>query len=105
MTEYKILESNNSAFLESQVNLLLEQGWILGGQLTTTVYSKTNVSYHQPMIKIGVSDHEKYMELIMAVGTKHPNQTRHETALMYIINAEKNRCSGMGAVEKASKNK
>ena len=30
----------------------------------------------------------KYNELIMAVATKHPNLTRHQTALMYIENAE-----------------
>ncbi len=29
-----------------------------------------------------------YDELIYHVETKHPNQTRHETALMYIKNAE-----------------
>ena len=32
---------------------------------------------------------EKYSELIMAVESKRPNQTRHETALSYIRNAEK----------------
>lgn len=31
---------------------------------------------------------ELYYELIMAVGMKFPNETRHETALKYIINAE-----------------
>lgn len=31
----------------------------------------------------------KYSELIYAVETKHPGQTRHETALMYIRNAER----------------
>jgi hypothetical protein len=31
---------------------------------------------------------EEYNELIMAVGKKYPNETRHETALRYIRNAE-----------------
>lgn len=32
--------------------------------------------------------HGKYSELIMAVGIKHPGETRHQTALKYIVNAE-----------------
>jgi hypothetical protein len=32
---------------------------------------------------------EKYYELLYAVGRKYPNETRHETALRYILNAEK----------------
>lgn len=31
---------------------------------------------------------EEYQELIMAVGSKFPNETRHETALRYINRAE-----------------
>lgn len=31
---------------------------------------------------------EKYMELIMAVATKFPGETRHETALRYILERE-----------------
>ena len=31
---------------------------------------------------------ELYYELIMAVGTKFPNETRHETALRYIRERE-----------------
>ena len=31
---------------------------------------------------------ERYLELIMAVGLKYPNETRHQTALRYIISAE-----------------
>ena len=31
---------------------------------------------------------KRYYELIMAVSTKHPNETRHETALRYIQEAE-----------------
>ena len=30
-----------------------------------------------------------YWELIYAVGIKHPNETRHETALRYIRDAER----------------
>ena len=32
---------------------------------------------------------EKYAELLFAVGNKYPNESRHETALRYIRNAEK----------------
>jgi hypothetical protein len=32
---------------------------------------------------------KKYNELIMAVGNKYPNETRHETALRYIQQAER----------------
>ena len=31
---------------------------------------------------------EKYNELIMTVATKHPGESRHQTALRYIKNAE-----------------
>ena len=31
---------------------------------------------------------DKYGELIYAVGMKHPGETRHETALRYIMQAE-----------------
>ena len=31
---------------------------------------------------------EKYMELLLAVASKFPNETRHQTALRYIKNAE-----------------
>ncbi len=31
---------------------------------------------------------QAYFELIYAVGIKHPNETRHETALRYIKQAE-----------------
>lgn len=36
---------------------------------------------------------DKYYELIFAVGTKFPGETRHETSLKYIIRAEES-CSG-----------
>ena len=32
---------------------------------------------------------QKYQELIMAVSKKYPNETRHQTALKYIVNSEK----------------
>jgi len=31
----------------------------------------------------------KYYELLWAVETKHPNETRHETALRYIMERER----------------
>lgn len=36
----------------------------------------------------------KYQELIYAVGSKHPEETRHETALRYILDQE-NRVSDL----------
>lgn len=37
---------------------------------------------------------DKYFELIYAVGKKYPGETRHQTALRYIMHAEKdNGCS------------
>jgi len=40
----------------------------------------------------------KYHELLYAVATKHPDETRHETALRYIRNAER----GTGQMEAAA---
>ena len=37
---------------------------------------------------------KRYYELIMAVGNKYPNETRHETALRYIRSAEKSTGNG-----------
>ena len=38
---------------------------------------------------------EKYYELILAVATKCPKETRHETALRYIFEAEKGSIEAM----------
>jgi len=37
---------------------------------------------------------KKYYELIYAVATKHPNESRHETALRYIREREEHAGSG-----------
>ena len=42
---------------------------------------------------------EKYFELIMAVGRKYPDETRHETALRYILAAEKGTGDDCGCKE------
>lgn len=39
---------------------------------------------------------QKYEQLLLAVATKYPGESRHETALRYIRNAE-NRCDGPSA--------
>jgi len=44
---------------------------------------------------------EKYNELIMAVGRKYEGETRHETALKYIKQAENN--VGIGAIKDSTK--
>jgi hypothetical protein len=36
----------------------------------------------------------EYMELIHAVATKHPNETRHQTALRYIMQRESQQSHG-----------
>ena len=43
---------------------------------------------HNNIKLLQVKKLEEYNELIMAVGKKYPNETRHETALRYIRNAE-----------------
>lgn len=43
-----------------------------------------NVGLNAELIKVK----EKYNELLMAVQSKFPGETRHETALRYIRNAE-----------------
>ena len=47
-----------------------------------------NGRYQSP--KLELENGDKYMELLMAVERKHPNETRHETALRYIKEAEHN---------------
>lgn len=42
----------------------------------------------EALIKEAEQASRKYEELIMAVGNKYPNETRHETALRYIKSAE-----------------
>lgn len=37
---------------------------------------------------------ERYGQLIYSVSMKHPNESRHETALRYIRQAEKGSCGG-----------
>lgn len=41
------------------------------------------------------AEREKYNELIMAVASKYPNETRHQTALRYIQQAESNKGDGI----------
>jgi hypothetical protein len=43
---------------------------------------------------------KRYDELLQAVETKYPGQTRHETALNYIKQAEMGNAVAMGAVRK-----
>ena len=47
------------------------------------------------------SVNDKYHELLMAVGNKFVGESRHETALRYIMEAE-SRCSGVGSDNKDS---
>ena len=44
-------------------------------------------------------EHDKYYELIMAVANKYPNETRHQTALRYIKEAESCKESDIGTKE------
>ena len=46
---------------------------------------------------------KKYYELIMVVATKHPNESRHQTALRYITQQEKGNQSDSGCVSTKSK--
>lgn len=58
----------------------------------TCAYCKTRflkIKDVEDHFKICVDVKEKYNELLMAVARKFPNETRHETALRYIREAEK----------------
>ncbi len=44
----------------------------------------------------------KYQELIMAVGNKYPRESRHDTALRYITEAENRSCAGSACDAKAA---
>ena len=46
------------------------------------------ISLQSGDVKLLCRDVERYQELIYAVGKKYPNETRHETALRYIRQAE-----------------
>jgi hypothetical protein len=47
-----------------------------------------------------VRDARRYRELVMAVGNKWPDETRHETALRYIRTAEVANRGGQAAIAK-----
>lgn len=49
---------------------------------------RTTLTSHPPAD--GVEMSAKYYELILAVGNKHPGESRHETALRYIRQSENN---------------
>lgn len=46
---------------------------------------------------------EKYQELIYQVQTKHPNETRHETALRYIMEREISKTLAAGQAQQNNK--
>ena len=51
----------------------------------------------EPLVRQGITDIEKnYNELIMAVQRKFTNETRHQTALRYINEAENLENNGCG---------
>lgn len=60
------------------------------------MYKTTKKDMDDPVDKMWDEDldivKEKYMELIMSVSKKFPGETRHETALRYILERE-NQCS------------
>ena len=47
-----------------------------------------------PEILQAVKDAERYYELLYAVASKWPNESRHETALRYIVERESSSRSG-----------
>lgn len=47
---------------------------------------------------------EKYIELMMAVSTKYPGETRHETALRYIKDRDNEFSACVKAVKEAGQN-
>ena len=57
----------------------------------------SNCAMEHPLLKSSIKTTDEvllYQELIMAVTTKFPNETRHQTALRYIVTAEnrKSKC-------------
>ncbi len=69
------------------VNGLWEQ--VRGLEEGVTMYQVRATKAEQRVEELSV----RYNELIMAVGKVYPDESRHETALRYIVEAE-NRCSG-----------
>lgn len=64
-----------------------EGTWYLGlpNQLPISFASRETIEW---VAKLYLTT-ERYQELIMAVGNKHEGETRHETALRYILEAER----------------
>lgn len=59
-------------------------GYVKSAIVVTSLY-KNPIFVPREAIK---EDVDPYQELLMAVGNKYPNETRHQTALRYIRNAE-----------------
>lgn len=50
----------------------------------------TKIMHHDAALRVRVAELEKqYQELLYAVGSKYPDETRHETALRYIRESER----------------
>jgi len=71
------------------IQKLMDDGWSLNGvqqeRLASAFYEI--VKEESPLLITHPND-AKYEELLMAVARKFPNESRHETALRYITEAE-----------------
>ena len=56
--------------------------------------NKDQITIDKEYFDLLVERDQKYIQLILAVTSKYPNESRHETALRYIIEREFNRSSG-----------
>ena len=56
--------------------------------------NKDQITIDKEYFDFLVERDQKYIQLILSVTSKYPNESRHETALRYIIEREFNRSSG-----------
>ena len=56
--------------------------------------NKDQITIDKEYFDLLVERDQKYIQLILAVTSKYPNESRHETALRYINEREFNRSSG-----------
>jgi predicted nucleic acid-binding Zn-ribbon protein len=85
--EVEIVEEIKSIFSDAMGSEPVEydsrlDNWL--DVLVKQIKSDTESRVRREMVEI----ENKYQELIMAVGNKYPGETRHQTALRYIKNAE-----------------
>ena len=90
---YNREDSIESILSEEKIYKILEK--LIVDQAFTPEFLSTCIVYYTENDNVC----DKYNELLMAVERKHLDETRHQTALRYIIETEKRACSGSGSVK------